>query len=194
MLLFLFGGALAAPVASSSPHAPQRLIIDTDMSTDCDDVAALCLAHAMMDTGEVELLAVVHDTGLDTGVGAVASINQYYNRPHIPIGAYKGNYSAQNRGSYVDDLVAHSLAKIKNYSQVPDAVSVYRSVLASAPNHSVAISSIGFTTNLEALLRSKGDSSSLLSGVDLIAQKVKMVAWMGGRYPSSQSANPGKDA
>lgn len=41
-----------------------RLIIDTDMSTDCDDVGATCIAHAMMDRGEVELIAVVHNTGV----------------------------------------------------------------------------------------------------------------------------------
>ncbi len=29
------------------------LIIDTDMSTDVDDVGATCIANAMMDNGEV---------------------------------------------------------------------------------------------------------------------------------------------
>lgn len=43
--------------------APVRLIIDTDMSTDVDDVAALCMAHALADRGEVEIAAVVHNTG-----------------------------------------------------------------------------------------------------------------------------------
>lgn len=43
--------------------AVPRLIIDTDMSTDCDDVGATCIAHALMDRGEVDLIAVVHDTG-----------------------------------------------------------------------------------------------------------------------------------
>jgi inosine-uridine nucleoside N-ribohydrolase len=41
------------------PKQPQRLIIDTDMSGDCDDVGAVCMAHALMDNGEAELLAVV---------------------------------------------------------------------------------------------------------------------------------------
>ena len=71
------------------PRRPaQRLIIDTDMSSDCDDVGAVCIAHALMDRGEAELVAVVHNTGLDTGAGAIAAINQYYGRPMLPIGAY----------------------------------------------------------------------------------------------------------
>ena len=44
-------------------YAPVRIIIDTDMSTDCDDVGALCMAHALADLGECEILAVVHNTG-----------------------------------------------------------------------------------------------------------------------------------
>jgi hypothetical protein len=53
------------------------------------------------------------------------------------------------------------------------------------------ISSIGFTTNLEALLKSGADSISPLTGFKLVEQKVKGIAWMGGRYPTSQSINPG---
>ena len=35
-----------------------RLIIDTDMSTDCDDVAAVCIANALHNRGEVCRIAV----------------------------------------------------------------------------------------------------------------------------------------
>lgn len=56
----LFAALTLAGVAGAEPP---RLIIDTDMSTDCDDVGATCIAHALMDRGEVNLIAVVHDTG-----------------------------------------------------------------------------------------------------------------------------------
>eukprot|EP00966_Prymnesium_polylepis_P073756 1711934-Prymnesium_polylepis.1 len=35
-----------------------------------DDVGALCLAHALADRSEVELIATVHDAGTPHGVGA----------------------------------------------------------------------------------------------------------------------------
>ena len=44
------------------------------MSVDVDDVGALCVAHTLADLGEARLLAVTHDTGLPTGVGAVSAI------------------------------------------------------------------------------------------------------------------------
>ena len=39
------------------------LIVDTDMSFDVDDALALCMAHALHDLGEADLLAVMHNTG-----------------------------------------------------------------------------------------------------------------------------------
>lgn len=77
---------------------PLRLIIDTDMSTDCDDVGALCITHAMMNAGEVDLVAVVHNSGLPQGIGAVSVINHYYGRDDIPLGAYKGDFDSDLPG------------------------------------------------------------------------------------------------
>lgn len=172
------------------------LIIDTDMSADVDDVCALCIAHILADRKEVEILAVVHNTGLPTGAGAISVIDHFYGRDNIPIGAYKGDFGnpavwpplGPDRpvaGPYVDDLVKSFPSPIRNYTQVPDAVTVYRTVLAAQPAHSVAISSIGFLTNLVDLLLSPPDKISPLSGRDLIKEKVSLVAMMGGHYPSS---------
>jgi inosine-uridine nucleoside N-ribohydrolase len=172
-------------VAAAPPQPLPRLIIDTDMSGDCDDVGAVCLAHALMGRGEVELLAVVHNTGLDTGVGAISAINTYYQRPNIPVGAYKGSFDRGLRGPYVDDLVRRFPSKLQNASGAPDALHVYRRALAGSADRSVWVSSIGFTTNLEALLKSAPDEISPLNGTELVTQKVRGLAWMGGRYPSS---------
>lgn len=74
--------------------APVKLILDTDMGggacRDVDDVVALCTLHAMMDNGEVELLAVLQDTLPPPCAGAISVINHWYGRDEIPIGAYKG--------------------------------------------------------------------------------------------------------
>lgn len=66
------------------------IIFDTDMSIDVDDVGALCVAHALEDLEETEILAVLHNTGLKEGVGAISVINHFYGRDHIQIGAYRG--------------------------------------------------------------------------------------------------------
>ena len=85
----------------------------------------------------------------------------------------------------MNDLVRHWPSPIKNTSQVPSAVSVYRHALAAQPDHSVAIASIGLLTNIQNLLQSEPDAHSPLSGLQLVALKVKHIVVMGGAYPSS---------
>ena len=61
---------------------------------------------------------------------------------------------------------------IRNASQARAALTVYRQALAKAADNSVMISSIGFTTNLQALLASQPDAASPLNGTALVAAKV----------------------
>mmetsp|Transcript_16646 Transcript_16646/g.31566 ORF Transcript_16646/g.31566 Transcript_16646/m.31566 type:complete len:367 (-) Transcript_16646:144-1244(-) len=191
------GGLLLAPwalflileVAGHDNGGPPSIIVDTDMSIDCDDVAALCVAHSLMDEGKANLLAVVHNTGLPEGIGAVSVINHYYGRDDVELGAFKGSFGESISGPYVQDLVSSYASPVKNSSQVPDAVATYRSVLSRQANRSVTIVSIGFATNLAALLQSLPDQHSSLNGRQLVEAKVARVAWMGGRYPSSYSSS-----
>jgi len=166
---------------------PVSLIIDTDMSTDIDDVIAVVAALNLDVQKQAKLLAVMHNTGLLTGAGAISVLLDYYGRNDIPIGAYKGKFSDTMAGAYVDDLVEKYNPPFKNYTQVADAVALYREVLAAQPDNSVVISSIGFLTNLANLLTSEPDTWSPLSGVQLVAQKVKKIAAMGGVYPNSKA-------
>jgi len=135
---------------------------------------------------QAKLLAVMHNTGLPTGAGAISVLLNYYNRNDIPVGAYKGNFSAQMPGVFVNDLVNFFDPPIKDYTQVPDAVTLYRKVLANQSDNTVVISSIGFLTNLADLLRSLSDSWSNLTGAQLVAKKVKKIVVMGGVYPKSK--------
>jgi hypothetical protein len=183
-------------IASTSVKAPTKLIIDTDIGgggcKDLDDVSAVCIANALHDRGEAELLAVVVNTTPLHCPGVISAINHYYGHDDIPIGSFKDASStpggmpglriASDRLPYVDAVATRWAAPFQNATQVPDAIGVYRRVLASQPDHSVTISSIGLFSNLKGLLTSVADAHSALSGRDLVAQKVKLLAVMGGRY------------
>ena len=92
MSLFLAAAAtLAMPILSG----PVPLIIDTDMAFDVDDVGAVCAANALMDRGEADIIAIVHNTGYPKGIAAVAALNKWYGREDIPLGAFKGEPSRQ---------------------------------------------------------------------------------------------------
>jgi len=175
------------------PSAAVPLIIDTDMSFDVDDVLAVCMAHALHDLHEAHLIAIVHDSGYPDGVGAVDVLNRFY-RHDVPIGAYKGPFgrdressppgSLWRTGPYVPELIARSATTVRDRDGVADAVHVYRVALAAAQDRSVAIAAIGFATNLDALLKSQPDEVSSLTGKQLVARKVRLVAWQGGWYAS----------
>ena len=68
-----------------------------------------------------------------------------------------------------------------------EATDAYRKVLSEAEDHSVVISSIGFVTNLAALLQTNPDQYSSLNGYDLVATKVKTIVWQGGWYPPTHA-------
>ena len=169
----------------------QDLIIDTDMSIDVDDVGMLCAAHALADLGEARILAVVHDSAAVHGIGAVSVINRYYGRDGILLGAYKGTIGApgarsanpaifnEGRGWYVRTLVDSFPSAVTNISEVPSALRVYRRALESSDDGSVTIVAVGFLTNVLDLLRSPGVGRRL-SGVELVARKVKRIVIMGG--------------
>ena len=165
-----------------------RAHLVTHLSRPVTDVVAVCMANALADNGEADLLAVVQNTAPKDCAGVVSVLNHYYGRDDVPIGAFKGGGLFHSPIlPYVTELVENWPSPIKNTSQVPDAVDVYRKALAAAEDHSVAISSIGILTNLAALLQSGADATSPLSGHALVAQKVKVLAVMGGKYPSSDT-------
>jgi hypothetical protein len=177
---------------------PQKLIIDTDIGgggcNDVDDVVAICIANALADKGEAELIAVVQNTAPLACSGAISVLNHFYGRDGVPIGAYnistpEATLLQQQPLPYVTDIVSTFDSPIKNSTEAEDAIAVYRRSLAAQPDRSVAISSIGIHTNLAALLKSVPDQYSALNGRDLVAKKVSLLAVMGGSYPKGNECN-----
>jgi hypothetical protein len=169
------------------------LIIDTDMLTDCDDAGALAMAHALADAGEVELLGVVLN-GQDTHgkhSAVVSAINRHYGRGSLPIGVDK-----RPEGTTPRKASSYSRAVFDGFphdgltdAQRPDALTVYRQLLAAAPDRSVTIAGIGFLSNLDTLLRSPGDTIDARDGVALVKAKVRLLSLMGGTYPTGKEYN-----
>src|ERR1044071_5503580 len=78
---------------------PVRLILDTDMDSDCDDAGALAMLHALADDGEVVLLGIAVSSHHAWSPPSTDAINTWYGRPAIPIGAPKG-HAAQSQSKF----------------------------------------------------------------------------------------------
>ncbi|TDW97338.1 nucleoside hydrolase [Dinghuibacter silviterrae] len=172
-------------------QAQKRVIFDSDMGPDYDDVGAITMLHVYADSGLIRVLATVASTRYP-GVGGVLSVfNTYFHRPSIPIGvAPLGGLMLRDWQHWTDTL----LARYPHSNFDDDAVSVYRRVLALAPDSSVTIITVGFLTNLSHLLSSAPDSLSPLPGLALVRRKVRLLVSMAGRFPSGYEFNVMKDA
>ncbi len=74
----------------------------------------------------------------------------------------------------------------KNAMDAPDAVDVYRSVLARQPDGSVVFVSVGSLANMSNLLRSDRDEHSDLNGVDLVRKKGRHWVCMAGAFGDAE--------
>src|SRR3954471_4503696 len=81
--------ALALLLASTGLAAPVRLIFDTDIGNDVDDVLALGIIHALQSRGACELIAVTVTKDHELAGPFVDAVNTFYGRPAIPIGVVR---------------------------------------------------------------------------------------------------------
>jgi len=151
---------------------PKKVIFETDMCFDVDDVGALAVLHALADNGEVEILAISYNEIHPNGTAAIDTINSWYNRSDIPIGVYKGVLDNPDKSKYLD-AVANFRDVQQNLTDnnVPSSLEIYQQVLSEQPDNSVTIISVGFLNNLYDLLKAHPN---------LIKQKVVELVVMAG--------------
>lgn len=169
-----------------------RVIFDTDIAEDVDDVGAMAVLHALADRGELDILGMMVSMPVDYGAPALDAINTYFNHPDIPIGTLKNSQDAigaRNLDVYNKALAMQFPNDLKHASNTPNALDLYRKLLAGQPDNSVVIITVGPLTNLYHLMRSSGDQYSSLSGMDLIRKKVKRFIMAGGQLPEGTSYN-----
>ena len=181
--------------AQAQKTKPLPVIFDSDMGPDYDDVGAITLLHAFADSGYINILATVASTKYE-GVAAVFNVlNTYFKRPGLPIGVPKSKaLELKDSQHWTDTLLLKYPHKIKRNDEVLSAIEVYRKSLASQPDGSVTIITVGFLTNLADLLQSHPDKYSKLTGKELVRKKVKQLVCMAGSFPAGNEFNVRMDA
>jgi len=186
--VWLISGCTHSPRSTGSTAV--KIIFDTDLGPDYDDVGALAFLHAMADSGKIELLATLASNKQELVAPSIEVINTYFGRGSLPIGAPKTDgVSMGSSQHWADSIVAHYPHKLQSTNDADDAVQVYRKVLAGQPDHSVTLVTVGFLTNLKNLLQSGPDGYSSLSGIDLVKAKVWKLVSMAGGFPSGKEFN-----
>ncbi|MCI5211326.1 MAG: nucleoside hydrolase [Candidatus Electrothrix sp. ATG2] len=189
LLMIMLSGCKSNNLA---PGKVPILILDTDLSSDVDDVGAVALLHGLADQGKVRILAMMVSSGDPWSVPCLNALNTWFGRPAIPVGMVGGN-SIRHESKYTR-TIAEEFSGSRIESAPPAAVKLYRRLLATQQDRSVTLVTIGYLTNLSDLLQSKPDKISPLNGSELVLQKVKHLVCMGGEYPSGREWNFYQDA
>jgi len=166
-----------------------NFIFETDLGNDVDDILALDMIYKYQDMGDINLMGVCLNKEGVNPIGCLDILNTFYGYPDIPVGTVRNGADCANDAvnytkivcDMTDSLGNPVFARSKdNYENCPDAHILYRKLLAGAKDHSVSIASVGFSTNLARLLDTPADEYSKLTGKELVAKKVKVLAVMAG--------------
>jgi len=200
-LLFLFAICLSINFVNGQRRQKnltghhELIIFDSDMGPDYDDAGAITLLHAFADEGKIKILATIASTRYENVAAVLNVFNTYFHRPEIPIAVpHKNGLLLRDWQHWTDTLVAKYPHHIKSNAEVPEPVALYRKILSASPDTSISIITVGFLTNLAALLKSAPDDYSSLGGYELVKKKVKRLVSMGGRFPSGKEFNIDQDA
>ncbi|KAH7361548.1 inosine/uridine-preferring nucleoside hydrolase [Plectosphaerella cucumerina] len=189
--------AVTTLLFTAPASARKNIILDTDIFSDCDDAAALQMAATSPD---VRLLGVNVNTNSSFSALAASSILAHYGHDATPVGAPSPLadttfFDARDfsLGEFASKVAYHwsggSLRWGRADDDALDPVGLYRAALSASEDGSVTIISLGFLSNLAALLDSGPDEHSDLPGPELVAEKVSELVIMGGAYPSGVEWN-----
>ena len=201
-MVLLLPGCGRKTVSGGEP--PISIIFETDLGNDVDDALALDLLYKYLDAGKIRLLAVNLNKNGAAPAEFADIMNTWYGYPDIPIGIIRDGVACENDATNYAKAVA-SLTDAdgkplftRSHPGKPDgpeAVTLYRKILAAEPDSSVVIVSVGFSTNLARLLETPADVISPLTGRELVARKVKLLSMMAGCFiePDNHEYNVVKD-
>ncbi|HEY1741303.1 MAG TPA: nucleoside hydrolase [Acidimicrobiia bacterium] len=170
--------ATSAPstTAPAPPATGPRVIIDTDFSLWWDDATALGLANVLEQQGAANVLGIMSDVRNPKAVAAIDAFDTAYGHGSIPLGAVSDSNADTARHGYTDVLASQLPHTVQSSNDVPNAVVLYRQLLARQPDHSVTIVSLGGYTNLAGLIATS-------AGRALVNSKVTRLVIEDGLFP-----------
>lgn len=188
LIQFVLTVAFSAISVGLYAQSPVKVIFDTDIDSDVDDIGALAMLHTLARHNAVEILGIIVTSEDKYAPMCTDAVNHYFGRPDIPIGALKG-VPLRDNSKYTRQLSQEFPHSLTSYEEAEDATVLYRKLLSSQPDNSVVIITVGHLTSLRNLIESGPDKYSKLSGLELIKRKVKLWSCMGGTYPEGKESN-----
>ncbi len=178
LFLLLAVVGLCVVATAQNKQKAQSVIFETDMGNDIDDAMALDLLFKYADMGKINLLGVGVHKNNPHSAEYIDIMRVWYGYKKVPIGVNTSCVTDMDCVDYctkVCDLKDKNgeplFARSKN-PKYEEAVEMYRRILSKQPDKSVVIATVGFSTTIDALLKSGPDKYSNLTGMELVEKKV----------------------
>jgi hypothetical protein len=180
-------------VGDLNAGATKDIIIVSDAGADADDMAAFGVAIKRHLDGNINILAAISSSNLDSGAGCIRATLDHYGLPGVPVGAYQGTtggytdvYSEEVR----DEFGTPGLSR----TAFVDSTTLLRQIAATA-TRDFDIVSIGSLSPLALFRQSAADVISASNGNTLATNSVTQLIVMAGDYPNGTNEfNMARDA
>ena len=118
-------------VLCSTLFAQTKVILDTDIGSDCDDAGAIAVLHKLADKGEVEILGIIYSSGKNKyGIGVCDAINTYYGRGDLLLGQNLNDDVGDPRDFFSKQIATDAITYHHNViDSAMDMVSAYKIML-----------------------------------------------------------------
>ncbi|MBR5219793.1 MAG: nucleoside hydrolase [Clostridia bacterium] len=165
----------------------KKILFDTDLGGDCDDVAAAAILCNLAKAGEAEIVAATYCIGNPWGGWFLKYELEFFGFSDVPVGVLKDegfmwepNYAKYSR-PYVERMQIPT-------PELPDAVRVLRRALAdNGGKRDITLAAVGPLRNIANLLKSGADDISEKTGRELIAENVVEFVTMLGNFTSTEA-------
>jgi len=161
----------------------KQIFIDTDMGSDCDDVAALAVLAHFHKLGKIKLLGVSHTSANPKTVEYLDMVCRFYGYETENLAQASKEWGiGEFRAGFFDEV-------LKGFTYYRpqlglNAVQLMRKRLATEKD--VTVLCIGPLNNMSRFLDSQPDEISPLSGREILAENVKEVVVMGGIFENKK--------
>ncbi len=194
LLLILSLAAVCCTTTVAARGRGQAVIFETDMGNDIDDVMALDLLFKNMDRGVIDLIGISVHKNNPHAAEFIDIMRNWYGYRKVPIGINTRCVTDTECVDYatevcrMTDTDGRPLFARSEKPKYEESVDMYRRLLASQPDKSVVVITVGFSTTMADLLHSGPDRHSKLSGRELVERKVKYFSVMAGEFAKENYA------
>lgn len=159
----------------------RKVILDTDIGPDCDDVGSIALLNRWADEYGFEIAGIVNCTSNRYGTACIDALCTYLGRPDVLIGEYKPD-GFNTEGLKYNKYIAENFPNkyINGEKSAMDSTELYEKVLSESEDDGVIVITIGMLNTVWYAYE---------KNPELFSKKVHAVISMAAEYKKGHEYN-----